>query len=101
MAFCIECGANVRDIGTSCPACISQRLSGVRSDDLGGMVGIATPVAGLEPEMMIAQVRLKPERMGVADSSQAPTRLSPLTVWALILGTVSLCIGLLGVLLSV
>ncbi|MQA76050.1 MAG: hypothetical protein GEU88_17240 [Solirubrobacterales bacterium] len=65
------------------------------------MVEIATPVTGLEPEMMIAQVRLKPERVGFADSSHSPTRLSPLAVWALILGTVSLCIGLLGVLLRV
>ena len=56
MAFCSECGANVRGVKTRCPACESA-------------LETAATLAAMQSEVMLAQVHLKPGREDLTDSS--------------------------------
>ena len=92
MGLCMECGANIRDDTKCCPACRNRHLSGVHGNDTG-IVEMAVPIAGMQPEMMFAQVHLK---LRGVEFVEAPPRTHALALSVFVLGAVSLFVGLLG-----
>jgi hypothetical protein len=111
----MECGLNLRGSAKFCPTCGTRRvLDGYRKD--AGEVNASAPVSVVQPEMMIAQAHLKPGHIDVVDGSDGPEQSFPprthraavlpaigpparnkgLAIWALLLGIVSVCSGLLG-----
>lgn len=67
MAHCIECGTGLPRRAIYCPACAARRLS----DLYGNTPGDVNPASFsvMEPEMLIAPVRLATARMTGGDSS--------------------------------
>lgn len=97
MAFSTECGTSLPGSAKCCTPCGIRGGLALFGSDASNVNG-AAPGFVMQPEMMIAQARLKPggvELVGSADVAPA-VRPQHLAVSALVVGVVSVFMGLLG-----